>query len=55
MLDHPDEKSVVNVVDMHYFSADNRWVLDTQILHSENRGETGLVSLEILISTDERH
>ena len=42
MLDHPEEESVVNVVDMHYFSADNRWVLDTQFLHSNNRGESGL-------------
>ena len=48
MLDHPEEESIVNVVDMHYFSADNRWVLDTQFLHSNNRGESGLALPGIL-------
>ncbi len=41
MLDHPNEDSVVNALDMHYFSADNRWILDTQFLHSDNHGVTG--------------
>lgn len=41
MLDHPTEESVVNALDLHYFSADNRMVVDTQFLHSDNLGVTG--------------
>lgn len=41
MLDHPTEESIVNALDMHYFSADNRLVVDTQFLHSDNKGVTG--------------
>ncbi len=41
MLDHPDEDATVNALDAHFFSADNRWVVDTQFLHSDNQGETG--------------
>ena len=42
MLDHPVEEATVNAMDMHYFSADNRLVVDTQFLHSDNQGETGV-------------
>ncbi len=41
MLDHPQEDSTVNALDLHYFSADNRLVVDTQFLHSDNQGITG--------------
>ncbi|MCG8416213.1 MAG: DUF5916 domain-containing protein [Pseudomonadales bacterium] len=41
MLDHPNEDSTVNALDLHYFSADNRFVVDTQFLHSDNHGVTG--------------
>ena len=41
MLDHPEEEASVNGVDVHYFSADNRWVVDTQFLHSDNQGVEG--------------
>ncbi|MEX2468159.1 MAG: DUF5916 domain-containing protein, partial [Pseudohongiellaceae bacterium] len=41
-IDHPDIDSTVNAVDMHYFSRDNRWIVDTQVMHSDNDGVTGL-------------
>jgi len=40
-VSHPDVDSTVNAIDMHYFSADQRWVLDGQFMHSDVAGETG--------------
>lgn len=33
--------STVNAVDMHYFSRDNKWVLDGQVMHSDVDDVTG--------------
>ena len=41
LLAHPEAESRVNALDLHYFSADNRWAVDTQFLHSDNHGVTG--------------
>ena len=41
LLDHPEEDATVNALDLHYFSADNRWVVDSQFLHSNNHGLSG--------------
>jgi hypothetical protein len=40
-ISHPDVDATVNGVDMHYFSADNRLVVDAQLLHSDVDGTTG--------------
>ena len=40
-LSHPTIDATAHAVDMHYFSADNRFVIDTQIMHSNVDGETG--------------
>lgn len=40
-ISHPDIDATVNAVDMHYFSADNRWVIDSQFMHSDVDGVTG--------------
>ena len=40
-VSHPDINSTVNAIDAHYFSADQRWVLDGQFMHSDVNGETG--------------
>ncbi len=40
-ISHPDMDYSVNAVDMHYFSADQRWVLDGQLMHSDVAGVTG--------------
>lgn len=40
-LSHPTVDATVNAVDAHYFSADNRFVVDTQIMHSDVNGLTG--------------
>lgn len=40
-ISHPDIDATVNAVDLHYFSADNRWVMDGQIMHSDVDGVTG--------------
>lgn len=40
-ISHPDIDATVNGVDMHYFSADNRVVVDAQLLHSDVDGITG--------------
>ncbi len=39
--DHPDIEATVNAIDMHYFSADRQWVVDTQLMHSDVNGVTG--------------
>jgi hypothetical protein len=40
-VSHPDIDSTVNAIDAHYFSADQRWVVDGQFMHSDVNGETG--------------
>ena len=40
-LAYPDSDAMVNGVDMHYFSADNRWIFDGQLVHSDVRDVTG--------------
>jgi len=40
-LSHPTINATAHAVDMHYFSADNRFIVDTQIMHSNVDGETG--------------
>lgn len=38
---HPDRDATANGVDLHYFSADTRWIFDGQIMHSDNGEVTG--------------
>lgn len=38
---HSDLDATVNAIDAHYFSADNRWVVDAQMMHSDVQGITG--------------
>lgn len=40
-LSHSDIDASVNAIDMHYFSADNKWVIEGQIMHSDVDGVTG--------------
>ncbi len=40
-VSHPDIEATVNSIDAHYFSADNRWVADAQVMHSDVAGVTG--------------
>ena len=40
-VSHPDIESTVNAIDAHYFSADQRWALDGQFMHSDVDGITG--------------
>lgn len=40
-LTHPDREAMVNGVDMHYFSADSRWEVDGQFVHSDVESVTG--------------
>ena len=53
-VDHPQIDSTVNAVDMHYFSSNNRWIVDTQFMHSDNSGTTGLGFLGDLSYRPER-
>ncbi|MEQ8953419.1 MAG: DUF5916 domain-containing protein [Gammaproteobacteria bacterium] len=39
--DHPDIEATVNAIDMHYFSGNRQWVVDTQFMHSDVNGVTG--------------
>tara|TARA_B100000676_G_scaffold200335_1_gene196826 strand:- start:2810 stop:5320 length:2511 start_codon:yes stop_codon:yes gene_type:complete len=41
-VSHPDVNSTVNAIDAHYFSADQRWALDGQFMHSDVSGITGM-------------
>ena len=41
-VSHPDIDSTVNAIDAHYFSADQRWALDGQLMHSDVDDVTGL-------------
>ena len=38
---HSDIDATVNSIDAHYFSADNRWLVDGQIMHSDVQGVAG--------------
>ena len=40
-VSHPDIDSTLNAIDAHYFSADQRWALDGQFMHSDVDGVTG--------------
>lgn len=40
-VSHPDVSATVNTIDAHYFSADQRWVVDSQFMHSDVDGVTG--------------
>lgn len=40
-VSHSDIDATVNGVDMHYFSADARWLVDTKIMHSDVNGVRG--------------
>ena len=40
-VSHPDINATVNAIDAHYFSADQRWALDGQFMHSDVDGVTG--------------
>jgi hypothetical protein len=53
-VEHPDIDSTVNAVDMSYFSSNNRWIIDTQFMHSDNSGVTGLGFLGDLSYRPER-
>lgn len=53
-VDHSEIDSTVNAFDMHYFSRDNRWIVDTQFMHSDNSGVTGLGFLGDLSYRPER-
>src|SRR5690606_39392179 len=38
---NPDREDTVTAVDLHYFSADNRWVAEGQMMFSDVQGDTG--------------
>ncbi|MDO8907529.1 MAG: DUF5916 domain-containing protein [Pseudohongiella sp.] len=40
-LSHPNTTATVNAIDMHYFSVDGLWAVDTQFLHSDVNGTSG--------------
>ena len=40
-ISHPEVDASVNAVDWNYFSADNRWVIDGQLMYSDAHGVTG--------------
>jgi hypothetical protein len=40
-VSHPDINAQVNAIDAHYFSADQRWAIDGQFMHSDVDGVTG--------------
>ena len=40
-VSHPDINATVNAIDAHYFSADQRWAIDGQFMHSDVDGVTG--------------
>ena len=41
-VSHPEINATVNAIDAHYFSADQRWALDGQFMHSDVSGITGM-------------
>lgn len=40
-VNHPDIDETVNAIDAHFFSADNRWVIDSSFMRSDKNGEVG--------------
>jgi len=40
-ISHPEVDAAVNAIDWGWFSADNRWVVDGQLIHSDAHGVTG--------------
>lgn len=40
-ISHPGIDATVNAMDVHYFSADNKWVMDGQAMYSDVDGVTG--------------
>ena len=40
-ISHPEVDATVNSIDWGYFSADNRWVVDGQLIYSDAHGVTG--------------
>ena len=40
-ISHPDIDATVNAIDLHYFSADTRWVADAQLIRSDVDDVTG--------------
>ena len=40
-VSHSEIDATVNSIDAHYFSADSRWVVDSQFMHSDVQGVTG--------------
>jgi len=40
-VEHPTIDETVNAIDAHYFSADNRWVVDSSFMRSDKNGEIG--------------
>jgi len=53
-VSHSDIDAVVNGIDMHYFSADTRWVFDGQLLRSDVDGVTGNGAIADLIFQPQR-
>jgi len=40
-VDHPEIDEMVNAIDAHFFSADNRWVIDSSFMRSDRNDEVG--------------
>lgn len=40
-VDHPQANATVNAIDAHYFSSDQRWTLDGQLMFSDSNDATG--------------
>jgi hypothetical protein len=53
-VSHSDIDATVNGIDMHYFSADARWVFDGQLLRSDVNGVTGNGAIADLIFQPQR-
>lgn len=41
-ISHPDIDATVNAMDVHFFSANNEWVIDGQLMHSDVDDVTGM-------------
>jgi hypothetical protein len=53
-VSHSDIDAIVNGIDMHYFSADTRWVFDGQLLRSDVDGVSGNGAIADLIFQPQR-
>jgi len=53
-VDHSKVDATVNGIDMHYFSADARWVFDGQLLQSDVNGAQGQGAIADLIFQPQR-